>query len=247
MIAACAHGGAAPAPRPSTPRASSAPRSQPQQPPREPTAEKAQLDSYMPEHFAIITWARDSVINGELDALREPLRALADYRYPDVEPGSWMSAVARIQQTARAGSEASTLPLAASAVAAMARQCGDCHRQLGRALENDALKPFRASDAPETLAMRMQRHGWAADRMWEALVMPSERAWFQGASALANAPSELPAAEDPLAPELASALAQLRALGTQALDAEDWDARVDSYSRLLVSCSDCHSTKDEAP
>jgi len=175
-------------------------------------------------------------------ATRQFDRALASYEYRDLEPGPWLAPIASIQQTARLGAAARTLPLAAAAVAAMAGQCGDCHRRAGYVLDAGELEPFADGHEPETLAERMQRHVWAADRMWEALVMPSEHAWLQGASALASSPSELSPLEAPLSPKLANALVELRALGARALDARDWTARIDTYANLLVSCSSCHSS-----
>jgi cytochrome c553 len=220
-----------------TDRSADAPAAQP--------IEHAQLGDYMTEHFTIITWARDSIINGELEALREPLRGFAVYEYRDLEPGVWIPFIARIQQSALLGAEAGSLRSAAAAVATMAVQCGDCHRHTAQAPLSDDLPPFRASEGPESFAMRMRRHGWAADRMWEGLAMPSERAWFQGASALANGPSELPETSRPLTPRVASALIAMRLLGTQALDAEHSEARIDVYADLLAACASCHQPSED--
>jgi mono/diheme cytochrome c family protein len=81
--------------------------------------------------------------------------------------------------------------------------------------------------------------------MWEALVMPSERAWFQGSSALANAPTELPETEQSLTPRVANALNTMRVLGTQAMDAESSEARIEAYAELLTSCASCHQPSED--
>lgn len=239
----CGHAAPAASARPATAKPARA--ALPQAAPPEPRAITSEamadaLGPYMPEHFAIITWARDMVINGELERTRVPLRALAEHTYKDVAPGPWMTGIARVQTLARATAEASGLPVAAAGVASMARQCGACHREVIEAPLIDELAPYVDASRHESLADRMQRHAWALDRMWEGLVLPSKNAWTRGATALAQAPYEAPRSDQSLSPEAEASLVAMRELGAEALEVEDWGARADVYGRLIVGCASCH-------
>lgn len=208
-----------------------------------PAPAPARIEDFMSTHFLIVTWARDAVINGSLEALREPLTALADFDYGSVAPGGWMEPIAALQTTARITAESESLDAAAAGVAVMARQCGDCHTA-------ERHKPYFGPDIharqplePGSLRERMERHIWATDRMWEGLTAPSEDAWNAGAAALANVPVENIAAQVPV--KFVPALRRLRELGTAALSADTRDARTKSYGTLLASCAACHAHADE--
>ncbi|MGD8863088.1 MAG: hypothetical protein PVI30_23945 [Myxococcales bacterium] len=199
------------------------------------------VDSYMAEHFAVATWARDAVINGNLEVMRDPLMELARYEYASVVPGGWLPRVAQMQQAARITAQARTLDLAATGVATMARVCGECHAEQDGGPE--FATGFRTGRQPDhdTLASRMYRHMWAADRMWEGLTGPSDEAWRAGAEALAKAPLSRPDAEPPLPDGFADALSQLRDLGVAATEADSIARRADVYGMFLASCADCHA------
>ena len=90
----------------------------------------------------------------------------------------------------------------------------------------------------------MLRHLWAADRMWEGLVGPSEEAWMAGAKAMAETEPALArafrsSATAQVAEEL---LGEINLLATEALNAYDLGLRADVYGRLLGTCNRCHSS-----
>jgi cytochrome c553 len=199
------------------------------------------IEDYMADHFAIATWSRDAVINGVLEALREPLQAIADFDYSPVTPESWMPRVRRMQAAARVTASADSLTIAAAGVAAMAQQCGDCHAEhrQGAYFGPDIQAP--RSPPPDSLGERMQRHSWAADRMWEGLTGPSNEAWNAGASALARAPGGSPASEPPLPADFVTRLHAVREIGKSALEARRREERAKVYGMLIASCADCHT------
>ena len=84
----------------------------------------------------------------------------------------------------------------------------------------------------------MVRHLWAADRMWEGLVGPSDDAWLAGSSALAGSLS-LPSGNVRGPEEL---LRQVGALAGEAETATGQEARAEIYGRLLGTCSQCHAS-----
>jgi hypothetical protein len=197
------------------------------------------IDSFMVEHFAIVTWARNCVISGTLDALREPLERLSAYEYRSVAPGGWMPFMADLQEAAQLTSEADNLDLAATGVATMARVCGDCHRTKAPGSKFDPPPAEPKREKSDSFDERMQRHIWAADRMWAGLTEPSDEAWNAGAAALAGLPSRTPkAGRDP---QIAAALQQVREVGSRALDATSSRDRADTYGLLLSTCANCHA------
>ncbi len=209
--------------------------------PSPPPVGSEDITEFMAEHFAVATWARDAVINGNLDALRRPLRALASYPYASVAPGGWLSAIAKLQQAARLTADAKTLDLAATGVATMGRICGECHREHGQGPVFVGSSPRSGAATSDTFGARMARHMWAADRMWEGLTGPSDQSWRDGAKALAQAPEAPPRTDPPLPPRFSEALLQVRALGQRAGEAESLEDRANVYAVFLASCAGCHA------
>lgn len=207
---------------------------------REPEAAE-RIEDYMVEHFVIVTWSRDAVIDGSLDALREPLSALAAYEYEHVAAGSWMPWIAQIQAAARLTSEAESLAAAATGVANMARACGGCHAALGRGPDFGSVHRDVHTLTPDTLGSRMDRHMWAADRMWQGLTGPSDAAWRAGAAALAKAPATAPEFDPPLPADFVRALDEVRELGEAASAATSLEERANVYGLFLAACAGCHA------
>jgi cytochrome c553 len=199
------------------------------------------IEDFMADHFVLVTFGRDAVINGDLEALREPLGALADYDYKRVAPGGWVPWIARIQSAARLTADATTLEAAATGVATMARACGGCHEATEGGPDFQTSGGESISPPTDTLDARMRRHIWAADRLWEGLTGPSAEAWADGASALAHTPSAPPVTDPPLPPRFVAALAQTRALAEHAAAAGSLAERANVYALLLASCAGCHA------
>jgi cytochrome c553 len=199
------------------------------------------IQTFMLEHFVIATWARDSVIDGDIEGLRMPLDALADYSYRSVAPGGWMRGIAQLQAAARLTADANTLEAAARGVAAMGRVCGECHREQGGP-DVKHYKPERKGPKSDSYEARMFRHAWAVERLWEGLTSPSDEAWVAGAAALSHAPSAAPTAEPALPPTVVQKLTLVRQLGSKAARADSFEAREKVYGELLVTCAHCHSS-----
>lgn len=208
----------------------------PLQAPRPPAS--ASLGEVMGDHFAITSWARDSVIAGQLQPLRAPLVALADYHYDDVQTGGWLPWIAELQEAARLTSKAATLDAAAMGVATMARVCGECHRanQAGPAIPkvDDVLEP-RAADSVQE---RMARHMWAAELLWEGVTGPSDVTWRAGAKVLVEAPDAL---DDAMPESFDADLQEVRGLAQNAEAADSLADRANVYGLLIATCAACHS------
>jgi mono/diheme cytochrome c family protein len=198
----------------------------------------ASIGDVMADHFMITSWARDSVIAGMLDPMREPLVVLASYRYDELPAGSWVPWMAQLQAAAQLTSQAETLDAAAMGVATMARVCGECHvaNHGGPVIPPPPEKS--ASVAADSVGERMGRHMWGAELMWEGLTGPSETSWKAGAETLVQVPSEL---DDRLPESFDSALREVVSLGHTAHEATTFEARADVYGMLIATCAECHS------
>ena len=131
----------------------------------------------MHERFAYATMLRTSLIHGFLErGLRHAGQlegAIAEMNSPAL--------VEAVGITARATS----LDEAAAGAARIAEACGACHEQ------NDVRVVVLGENAApwnNTLAARMGRHIWAADRMWAGLIGHSDEAWVRGAQLLVDDP-----------------------------------------------------------
>jgi hypothetical protein len=208
----------------------------PTQPPEPPAS--ASIGDVMADHFMITSWARDSVIAGMIDPLREPLGALADYRYDELPAGSWVPRMAQLQAAARLTSQAETLDAAAMGVATMARVCGECHVENhgGPAVPPPPEKSARV--AVDTVGQRMGRHMWGAELLWEGLTAPSETSWNAGAETLMEAPDEL---DQQLPANFDAALREIVSFGRTAREATTLAERADVYGLLIATCADCHT------
>jgi cytochrome c553 len=137
-----------------------------------------------------------------------------------------------------------TLALNLETVAAQAGQlaaaCGSCHQAT-----NAGPRFVLGSDSPNggSQEAQMIRHLWAADRMWEGLVGPSEEAWMAGAQAMAETqPALARAFRASTSPgESQDFLEEVNLLAKEAIVAQGQQDRADVYGRMLTTCHQCHS------
>jgi len=148
-----------------------------------------------------------------------------------------------VTEAARALVTAPSTAEACRREAQVAEACARCHRDTGELRVFAA--PVMAPPSDATPAGRMARYQWAADRLWEGLVGPSDHRWRAGLDALVNTPLRSPPFTD--APRAAS---QLQALAQQAIASLGTDFpedRARRYGEMLVACSACHSRLHVGP
>jgi cytochrome c553 len=148
---------------------------------------------------------------------------------------------AQMQTEAGHFEEATTLTEAGTALARTLTRCGGCHR-VSQGGPEIGIPPLPEGDS---VAAHMQRHRWAADRMWEGLVKDDAEIYGTGAAALREASlfeSEIEDRANTEAPrERVRAIANLvHELGAEAATAETPTDRADVYGRLLATCATCH-------
>jgi cytochrome c553 len=209
--------------------------------PSTPPVAAPDIATHMGYHFAAANDARDSVIRGDASRALSSLSWLATH-HEDAKaaPPSWKPYLEQLQQAALAARDADSLGDAARGVAALAAACGACHsaHSAGPRLapHNTAQadaggKPAYAFDLDPT----MHQHAWAAQRLWEGLIAPSEAAFSEGMAAL----RDLDVNREP-ADNLRTHLARIRALGAPTTEPRDPDWRAVLYAHAITECGGCH-------
>lgn len=190
---------------------------------------------------------RTALIRGDLERAHQAARQLASHLTSEggSAPSShWVAA----EEQARVAAEASDVRAAAAATARMGGSCGACH------LAAHEGPQYRVVTRPESrgaaVPQRMMVHYWAADRMWEGLVGPSDSTWFAGALALADVPTyQREIAQRPgVTPADIDRMARaLQALGLRAQTATDQETRIQVYGEFLAGCAACHTATGGGP
>lgn len=205
----------------------------------------------MDQRFDRLTQGRDALVQGRPEQARAHLAALAaDPPDPELPPdwGRWMDGM---QQAAREGAASADAAGLARAVAAAANQCGGCHQALGLVanLPHPGPAPTAVSGpAPSGdpgVAAHMAGHQWAADRMWAALVQPSETAWAESLQVLSQPALDTLALEVGAqeAEEVAASAYAVHELAAVGLQDPDPATRADLYGQVLAACAACHARR----
>jgi hypothetical protein len=221
------------------------------------------FDQVMKDHAALSVVARDALIRGELAVAQQSMRKLTFFmeHVPFPESGKEFARITK--ELARQVREASDVEEACMAFARLSHACGQCHHALDRG------PPIKLEPAPggEDLKMHMQRHYWAIERMWEALLSDSPGAFQLAAGLLAEAPlhgprkpnSENPPGTTRLAYEVHdlafSAAVEGRVRedeyvprpGEPVEDEPTTLGQAEIFGRLLSACNQCHTLVDVKP
>lgn len=188
----------------------------------------------MREHFEKGLALERALIDGDLEAARGPARWLESWTVGDEVSLEGRAHVTAIKAAAKDVVEATEVRAAAMALGEMARHCGACHQDAGVGIaftEDDQIEG-------ESTWAHMARHEWAADRLWEGLVGPSDAAWERGATELAEAPLHGPS-ED-VSAEVQALANRVHGIGASAASQRDPQERAGHFGELLTTCAECH-------
>lgn len=189
----------------------------------------------MREHFDAVDSIKAALVDGDLvTAQREVARIVG---HPvDRELAAWQPHVEQMREIGRELQRATDVRAASMAAARLGAACGSCHVALGHRPE---LKTAPEPAAGDPLQAEMQRHQWAADRMWEGLVAPSDELWRSGAEVLAE-PSLF---GDPEPTDLSIVdrlAAEVSGLAERAQTASTQKERAEIFGEALGTCGQCH-------
>ena len=200
------------------------------------------IEYQMRGHFDAVRDIELALIRNRLDLARLHARELE--RAPS-RPGaaSWEQAMIAMRQSAARLADAQTIAEAIPRATELAAQCASCHQSTG-AVATFAWRPEPDDDG--TAAARMQRHQWAAERVWQGLVGPSDQMWQQGMTILATTPlvaSELTADPD-LLPEVERLSRELSERAHRARLIDRASQRQAAFADILEVCASCHALTD---
>ncbi|QQR90288.1 MAG: hypothetical protein IPJ88_00595 [Myxococcales bacterium] len=203
------------------------------------------IDKGMHEYFDHSTVARDAIVEGELTEATSAFNRLATHTISTKNaPKNWLPFLETWRATARIGSQSTELNQAAEAVGKLGAQCAACHQATRSGPTYD---PSGWVEEIVSLKTHMLLLRWATDRMWEGLTEPWDRAWIVGAETLTEAPLELHEFHkfsSNKAAQVKDLAVELKSIATQALKQKSPEGKADAYSRLLVTCSNCHRLLD---
>lgn len=194
---------------------------------------------HLTNHATEADLVRKAVIRGDLIAVREPARRLADQiATPDMAPGN-PAATDALRQAALSGAEAPDLPHAAFASARIAAACGSCHQASN---VHTALRTQGPSTVGGVVG-HMIEHQQAADELLAGLVEPSDRLWQEGAAHLERAPlkrDKLPR-DSRLTDDVLAEEQRIHQLAARAREVPPGPERTELYAQVLSSCAECHA------
>ncbi len=209
------------------------------------SAQDGSMLEHMHDHYEAVIKIQSAVIAGKLEDTREPARWLLEHDAPAGLPESWGEHVDAMRAAARDTLDAEDLDSAATATSRLGLACGGCH--LANNIPVEFADVRRPSDK-EKARPHMQRHQWAADRMWEGLIGPSDLSWSRGGNLLFESPmkpEDLGAeAHDEATLGMARRIHQLAANATAVTDVNE---KAEIYAEFLANCAACHNALDEGP
>lgn len=178
------------------------------------------------------------LIRGKLEETRELARAVAE---APVEPdlGAWAAQTQAVRDRAAAVASAPGVDEAVRREARLAEACADCH--LETRVQPEFRSPPQLPPDRDTLAARMARHRWAADRLWEGVVGADDGPWHAGLAVLAATPLRWPELGE--RKDLARSLQQLADQARRRSATDSVADRARSYGEMLVICTACHTAK----
>ena len=194
---------------------------------------------HMVEHFDRSANLLAAVIEGNLVAAKEHSSWLALHEGPK-NLAEWLASIGELRTAAKQGETSDDLAAMSQVTANVAAACGNCHAT------SKSVPGFALVEHPETGSdanKRMLLHKWAADRMWEGLIGPSDELWSQGVAALAIAPLHDDQILDraSAAPDIVAQAQAVHDLANEGSNATTTEMRAELYGRFLANCASCHA------
>lgn len=202
-------------------------------------ADDANVAKHMHDHNEAMVAIQQAIIAGSLDGTRESATWLLQHEEPAGLPAAGEAFVAAVREAANGVLEADSLEAAAEAASNMGLACGNCHLASGVTVEfDDVAQP---SDK-EKEKPHMQRHQWAADRMWEGLIGPSKMAWSRGANLLFESPIKPDVVAKHGGGEEAVGMSRrIHALAANATAVSTPEEQAEIYAEFIANCGACHN------
>lgn len=190
---------------------------------------------HMRLHFHDLADVQRRLLDGKLQEARD-FAFLLTTRDSDPSMQQWSEYTMAVADAAREVMHAPSTEEALRREVKVGLACARCHLATER--EQNLAPPPELTNVAG-LEGRMARHKWAADRLWEGVITPSDERWRQGLEVLSAAPLVFSAASGES--QLAESLQRRALLELQQRDASSLEHRVTAYGELLVTCAGCHA------
>lgn len=191
----------------------------------------------MHARFAATTRIEQAIVGSRLEQVHVEARTIAATEEPELLP-RWRPFFESVRVAAADVSTSEDLTSAAERTATLGVRCAVCHEASRARIQ------FRQDTQPDgnaKLTTTMAGHQWAAARLWEGLIGPSDASWTSGAEMLARAPLTI-VAEDPDRPSgIGNDVARVRLLAKRAQNEKTLDGRAKLYGEILATCAHCHA------
>jgi hypothetical protein len=218
-------------------RPDAAPEDPQRQPPEPARFDKpAVVQFHMRRQLDVLRKVERLLVAGKLEDAKARAVALIQVA-PDPGMTRWQREVDDVTEAARALAAAPSIDEACRE-ARLGEACASCHLQT-QVPPRFAVPAMPPADEP-TRTARMARHQWAADRLWEGLVGPSDHRWHVGLDVLVKTPLPFPRLTD--TPQIASQLQTFAQSAIAHLATDSLEDRAHRYGEMLVMCAACHST-----
>jgi cytochrome c553 len=207
------------------------------EPPRPVTLDrKAMVDAHMRRHFDDLRDVERALIAGDLETAKTRAFLLTK---PAQDRGlaPWASQMERVTEAAKALADAPSIDEGLRRETRVATACAACHLA---AQHVPKFSPRIEPPDADTEVARMARHAWAADRLWEGMVIPADAQWRAGLHVLASTPLPHSPATD--AQPLANSLQRQAKLELEVEEPITLEHRAAAYGEILVTCAACHAT-----
>ena len=208
-------------------------------------AAESEVVKHMHQHHDAMKAIQGAIIAGTLDGTREPATWLLEHESPAELSAAGSDYVAAVRSAAGAVLEADSLESAAEAASRMGVACGACHTASSVTVAFDEVE--RPSDKEKTQP-HMQRHQWAADRMWEGLIGPDGAAFSRGANLLFESPVKPQELKKHGGGDAAVGMSRrVHQLAANATTVSEPEERAEIFAEFIANCGACHNELAEGP
>lgn len=200
-----------------------------------PFAQKLQAaQQRMHERYGAVKRIEQAIVKSDLEQIRAEAQTIAALDEPEALP-EWRAYFDEVRLAAQQVELADDVGSAARLTAQLGRRCARCHEAI------HANPKFRSDPKPDEtsrLGGTMAGHQWAAARLWDGLIGPSEELWRAGAVSMSQARLTIVAEDRSLG--IADDVAKVRLLAKRALRPQSQDERAGLLGDVLATCAHCH-------
>ena len=204
------------------------------------------MHEHMQEHFVRTDLMQKALVAGDLDRVRREATTLLKKPEPAGMPAAWTPFLLQLMEAASEVSGATRTEDLAAGVGRMGASCGACHQGLGISLNLRWPKPPRETIDPR---IRMARHQWATERLWDSLVSADDSGWYAAATVLREDPllSEDLTAQERIDPHVQLLADRVQDMGQQAEKTVALSERIQLFGQIMSTCADCHHAVGKGP